>query len=133
MPFDGAIEIQGGPRLLYPHTFTSQYDPTIEPESYHYRKDAHLIYRYTNYLDGVNPGGYSGAPVWMSVETKEAAIWAAKPAIVGIVVEHFKKSNLIMAVRIKHLVELLASDKTIVCQESVLLHCFPGATRYLEG
>jgi hypothetical protein len=111
-PFEGAIQAPTGHRVLYPHKFEVPYDPEVPKPRIpnEYKSNNYLLYPYANHLEGVGPGGYSGAPVWSLQETEAKALWSVKPMIVGIVLRHFETANLILAVRIQHLIALLGTD-----------------------
>jgi hypothetical protein len=111
-PFDGAFKLPNGRKVIYPHKFEVPYDSDVPKPRLKskYMKDDYLLYPYANHLKGVNPGGYSGAPVWSFEDVDPTEVWTVKPLIAGIVIKHFRPSNLIGAVRIQHLVALLESD-----------------------
>lgn len=113
MPMTGALKIEGGPSVLYPHTFSVGFDPNVPMPAVRseYKSDNYLLYSYTNHFHKVNPAGYSGAPVWSTFDVDAEAIWSANPVIVGIALKHLPTSKLILAVRAQHLVALLQSDR----------------------
>jgi hypothetical protein len=107
------VRLPNGKTVFYPHTDHVQHDPNIDdshlPQSY--SPEDHLLYHYSNHLDGIDPGGYSGAPVWSSYDVEQTAVWSARPAIVGIALRYHRSRNLLEAVRIKHLSALLEADR----------------------
>jgi hypothetical protein len=113
MPFAGRVKLSSGKTVFYPHTDHVRHEPDLNPEGLpqSYRPEDHIIYRYNNERDGISPKGYSGAPVWANNKDPESeGIWSAQPMIVGIALEYYKKRELIRAVRIKHLIDLLQTE-----------------------
>jgi len=112
MPFAGRVKLRSGPTVFYPHTDHVRFDPNISPVGlpHSYDPKDHILYRYSNELEGIGPKGYSGAPVWSNNSGGPESIWSVQPAIVGIALEYYKKRQLIQAVRIKHLLDLLQSE-----------------------
>lgn len=110
LPLGGAqrSERGGGPKLV-PYKFSASFDPVVpKPNiSSKDRSDDYLLYPYTG---NVGAPGYSGAPVWISLNADTEQLWKANPLIVGIVLKRFRTSGLIQAVRIKHLIALLEAD-----------------------
>jgi hypothetical protein len=113
MPFSGAMRLPDGRNVLYPHTFEVPYDPalasTISLPARLNRED-YIFYKYENVEGGVEPGGYSGAPVWSLHAVSDKELWYAKPVVVGIVLRHHESRNAIRAVKVQHLVDLFLSD-----------------------
>jgi hypothetical protein len=110
LPLGGAqrSERGEGPTLV-PYKFSAEFDPSVpKPNiSNKDRSDDYLLYPYTG---TVGASGYSGAPVWISVNADADQLWKANPLILGIVLKRFPTSGLIQAVRIRHLVTLLQGD-----------------------
>jgi hypothetical protein len=108
LPIGGAQRSEHGPKLV-PYKFSTQFDPNVpKPNvSSKDRSDDYLLYPYTG---NVGAPGYSGAPVWISLNADTDPLWKANPLIVGIVLKRFRTSGLIQAVRIKHLITLLEAD-----------------------
>jgi hypothetical protein len=113
MPYAGRVSSPHGKTVFYPHTDHVQHDPNIDDSNLRqsYSPEDHLLYHYGNHLDGIDPGGYSGAPVWSSYDVDQTAVWSARPAIVGIALRYYRNRNLLEAVRIKHLPALLEADR----------------------
>jgi hypothetical protein len=112
MPFAGRIKLRSGPTVFSPHFDHVRYDPDISPAGlpHLYRAEDHILYHYSNEQDGISPSGYSGAPVWANNGPDVEGVWSVQPAIVGIALEYYKRRQLIRAVRIGHLIDLLESD-----------------------
>jgi hypothetical protein len=108
LPIGGAQRSEHGPKLV-PYKFSTRFDPNVpKPNlSSKDRSDDYLLYPYTG---TVGAPGYSGAPVWISLNADIDPLWKANPLIVGIVLKHFRTGNLIQAVKIKHLIALLEAD-----------------------
>ncbi len=110
LPLGGAqISERGRGPTLVPYKFSARFDPEVpKPNiSSKDRSDNYLLYPYTG---NVGAPGYSGAPVWISLNEDPEPLWKANPLIVGIVLKHFQTGNLIQAVKIKHLIALLGAD-----------------------
>jgi hypothetical protein len=112
MPYAGGVKLSDGTTVFYPHTDHVRHDPHIDASNmpHSYAPEDHLLYKYSNHLDGIDPGGYSGAPVWSNYEVDETAVWSAKPVIVGIALDYYRRRKLLQAVRIKHLMNLFEAD-----------------------
>jgi hypothetical protein len=113
MPFNGAMTLPDGRRVLYPHTFEVQYDPAVSSSislPFRLNRNDYIFYPYENVEEGVEPGGYSGAPVWSLHAVPDGQIWYPKPVVVGIVIKHHESKNVLRAVKVQHVVELLDSD-----------------------
>ena len=66
--------------------------------------------------DGIDPHGFSGAPIIVNKEPSAGELWTASPHVVGIALRYFKKNSLrstdlLMAVKISAVIDLLISDK----------------------
>jgi hypothetical protein len=103
LPIGGAQKSEGGPKLI-PYKFSARFDPEVSKPNV---SDDYLLYTYTGV---VGEPGYSGAPVWISLNADTEPLWKANPLIVGIVLKRFRTSKLIQAVKIKHLTALLEAD-----------------------
>jgi hypothetical protein len=113
MPFSGAMTLPDGRNALYPHTFEVPYDPAIASTislPARLNREDYIFYRYENLEGGVEPGGYSGAPVWSLRTVRGNELWYPKPVVIGIVLRHHESRNAIRAVRIQHLLNLLQLD-----------------------
>jgi hypothetical protein len=108
LPLGGAQRSESGPKLV-PYRFSATFDPEIPKPSVRseHKSDDYLLYPYTG---NVGAKGYSGAPVWISRSADTELLWRANPLIVGIVLKRLPTSNLILALRIKHLIALLRKD-----------------------
>ncbi len=110
-PIGGAVEALSGDRILHPFLEHSIYDPDLDtsklPLSTFYRAEDHFLFPYSLQLEGIAPGGFSGAPVWIQGQVL-SNVWYPIPAVAGIVLSYYKSSELIQAVKVKHLLALLA-------------------------
>jgi hypothetical protein len=66
--------------------------------------------------DGIDPRGFSGAPIIVNKEPSGGELWIASPHVVGIALRYFKKDNrrrddLLMAAKISTVIDLLKTDK----------------------
>ena len=62
--------------------------------------------------DGIDPHGFSGAPIFVNKEPGKGELWIASPHVVGIVLRYFRKKRLLVAVKIETVVELLRTDRS---------------------
>lgn len=112
MPFSGAMTLPDGRNVLYPHTFEVPYDPKIASTislPARLDRDDYIFYKYENVEQGVEPGGFSGAPVWSLRAVEDNKLWYPKPVVIGIVLRYHESKNAIRAVKIQHLLDLLRS------------------------
>jgi hypothetical protein len=65
--------------------------------------------------DGIEPNGFSGAPIMVPKEPSAGELWTASPYVVGVALRYFKKNtrrkdDLLMAVKISTVIDLLKTD-----------------------
>ena len=99
--------------------------PTLVPQLDHVRFDSeqdtsgmthdcyspeYFFMPYSLTQDGIDPHGFSGAPVFVNREPSPGGLWTASPHVVGIVLRYFRKKDLLMAVKISTAIDLLITD-----------------------
>jgi hypothetical protein len=100
--------------------------PTLVPQLDHVRFDSDLdtsgtthdcylpeyfFMPYSLTQDGIDPHGFSGAPVFVNKEPSPGGLWTASPHVVGMVLRYFRKNDLLVAVKISTVIDLLNTDK----------------------
>jgi hypothetical protein len=105
------------------HVNVPGYGPTLIPQVEHVRFDPNIDtsglamsdkspnYLYMPYSltqDGIDPHGFSGAPIF--VTKKPTEVWTASPHIVGIAQRFVRKPGILVVRKISVLVDLLRTD-----------------------
>jgi hypothetical protein len=100
--------------------------PTLVPQLDHVRFDSDLdtsgmthewylpeyfFMPYSLTQDGIAPHGFSGAPVFVNKEPSPGGLWTASPHVVGMALRYFRKKDLLVAVKIRTIIDLLNTDK----------------------
>ena len=60
--------------------------------------------------DGINPHGFSGAPVFVNKEPAPDGVWSVSPHMVGIVQRFSRKKGILIVRKISTLIDLLNTD-----------------------
>jgi hypothetical protein len=99
--------------------------PTLIPQLDHVRFDSDLdtsgmthsglpeyfFIPYSLIQDGIEPHGFSGAPIFLNKEPSAGGLWTASPQVVGIAQKYFRKKGLLMALKISSVIDLLNRGK----------------------
>jgi hypothetical protein len=106
-----------GPTLI-PQLEHVRFDPYLEKSGMTHEcySPEYFFLPYSLAQDGIDPHGFSGAPIFANKESAPGELWTASPHVVGIVLRFFKKNSvrsrdLLMAVKINTVIDLLDSDK----------------------
>jgi hypothetical protein len=96
----------------------AEFDPALETSGMTHEcySPEYFFLPYSLAQDGINPHGFSGAPIFANKETGPGGLWTASPHVVGMVLRYFKKNrlrsrDLLMAVKISTVIDLLDSGK----------------------
>lgn len=110
-PWAGRQKLPNGGEALMPYVDHVKYDPDIDSSRlpHWYSQEDHFLFPYDLSSVGIEPNGFSGAPVWKHEESKKM-IWAANPKLVGIVLSFAKERSVIIAVKASRLLPLLAAQ-----------------------
>lgn len=99
--------------------------PTLIPQLDHVRFDSALdtsgtthqwyspeyfFIPYSLTRDRINPHGFSGAPIFVNKDSP-SGLWMPSPHVVGITLSHFKSKDLLIAVKVSVVIDLLETDK----------------------
>ena len=60
--------------------------------------------------DGINPHGFSGAPVFVNKEPAPEGVWSVSPHMVGIVQRFSQKKGVLIVRKISTVIDLLNKD-----------------------
>jgi hypothetical protein len=106
-----------GPTLI-PQVENVQFDPELETSGMTHDCDSpdYFFLPFSLTQDGIDPYGFSGAPIFANREPSAGELWTASPHVVGLALRYFKKNSrrdrdLLMAVKISTVIGLLSSDK----------------------
>jgi hypothetical protein len=112
------VDAPGAGPTLIPQLEHVRFDPDIETSgmTHDCYSPNYFFMRYSLTQDGIDPHGFSGAPIIVNKEPSAGELWTASPHVVGIALRYFKKNNrrkddLLMAAKISTVIELLKSDK----------------------
>lgn len=107
-PFSERVEVASGDTVLHPFLEHVVYDPDVDRSRlpFSWTQEDHLVFKFSLTQDGVEPHGFSGAPVWVQ-GSRGSSLWTASPEFAGIVCGYHRRENLIQVMRAKHVLALL--------------------------
>jgi hypothetical protein len=113
-PFDGRIPISESKSALIPHLDHVLYDANLDTSwaSSSLWSTDYFFMPYSIYQEQIEPGGFSGAPVFAQGGTDDEPVWTANPRVVGVVLRYSSKRHTIVAVKIKVVIEMLEAEAT---------------------
>jgi hypothetical protein len=65
-----------------------------------------FLIEYGNFLDKIEPHGFSGCGVWVMAETAGQRVWKPDPMLLGITHSYFRKSDILAATKISSIIEV---------------------------
>jgi hypothetical protein len=97
---------------LIPQTERVEFDSDLDTDgmTHNWYSPDYFFMPFSLAEDGIDPHGFSGAPIFVNKEPGEEGLWIASPHVIGIVLRYFRKKKLIVAVKIQTVIELLKSD-----------------------
>lgn len=113
-PLDSRVSVRGGGQALIPQLEHVRYDPDIDisgmtHDSY---SPSYFYMPYSLTQDGIDPHGFSGAPVFVNKDPAPDGLWAVSPHIAGMVQRFSRRKGLLLSRKISTVIELLETDSS---------------------
>jgi hypothetical protein len=107
------VNIPGAGPTLIPQFDHVRFDSDVDKSgmTHNWSSPEYFFMPYSLRKDGIDPHGFSGAPVFVNKEPTPGVLWTASPHVVGLALRYFRKKELLGAVRISAVIDLLNSDK----------------------
>lgn len=111
IPVAGGKKLPSGETVLAVYPDHVRYDPSVNTSnlSSAFNPENKFVFHYSLYDDGIDPNGFSGAPVWANRDST-STIWHVNPCVAGIVIQVYPRSRLLMAVKAEFVISLLDTD-----------------------
>lgn len=118
VPLNSQVYAPGAGPTLVPQLEYVRFDPDVEKSGMIGKYDSpnYFFMPYSLAQDGIEPNGFSGAPIMVNKEPSAGELWTASPHVVGIALRYFRKNSLrkedlLMAAKIGAVIDLLRTDK----------------------
>lgn len=112
VPLSSQVNVPGFGPTLIPQTEHVRFDADIDTSGLaHNNSPEYFFMPYSLTLDGIKPHGFSGASIFVNKEPAPEGIWTPLPRVVGILLRYFPTKNLLLAVKIRCVIELLDTDR----------------------
>jgi len=108
-PFSGVVPISNGQKALVAHLDHVLYDPTIDTSrvASRYLSPDYMFMPFSLHKESVLPAGFSGAGVFTHVPPPDDGVWVAGSRVVGVVLRHFERQQMLLVVRTETIIKFL--------------------------
>lgn len=72
-----------------------------------FKPKSQFLYRFSPASDGRDPHGFSGTGFWYQRPVNQGRIWHPQPALLGICLDYFRKSQLLSVLRVERIISFL--------------------------
>ncbi len=111
-PLDSQVSVPRFGQTLIPQLEHVRYDPDIDISgmAHDNYSPSYFYMPYSLTQDGINPHGFSGAPVFVNKEPASDGVWSVSPHMVGIVQRFSRKKGILIVRKISTVIDLLNKD-----------------------
>lgn len=111
-PLDSQVSVPRFGQTLIPQLEHVRYDPDIDISgmAHDNYSPSYFYMPYSLTQDGINPHGFSGAPVFVNKEPAPDGVWNVSPHMVGIVQRFSRKKGILIVRKIRTVIDLLNED-----------------------
>ena len=106
------VNVTGAGPTLVPQLDHVRFDSDLDTSGMTHRwySPEYFFIPYSLTQDGIDPHGFSGAPAFVNKEPSPGELWTASPHVIGMALRYFRKKDLLVAVKISMVIELLNTD-----------------------